>query len=328
MPDKGSEKIWHNGKLIAWEDAKIHIMSHTINYASSLFEGIRCYNTLNGSAVFRLDKHIQRLVKSCKIYRIDIPYTSDALHEAVLETIRANKMKQCYIRPIVLRGLGEFGVNPFSSPVEVFVAAWDWGKYLGPEALDNGVDVCVSSWTRMAPNTLPAMAKAAANYMNSQLVKMEAIKNGYVEGIALDPFGFVSEGSGENIFLVLDRKVYTPPLTASILSGVTRDSVITICRDLGYEVLEQSIPREMLYISDELFFTGTAAEITPIRSVDKIKIGSGVRGSVTKEIQDVFFSLIKGERLDRHSWLTPVYKAEGASQGKYARKAGSASIHI
>src|SRR5713226_3784758 len=261
MVKRPSEKIWHNGSFVDWDDAKIHVMSHTVHYGSTLFEGIRCYDTRQGPAIFRLDKHIQRLYNSCKIYRMELPFTRAELGEACLETVRVNNLKECYIRPIALRGFGEFGVNPFPSPVEVFIAVYAWGKYLGPEAIEKGVDVCVSSWARMAPNTQPAMAKAGGNYMNSQLIKMEAIKNGYVEGIALDHNGYVSEGSGENIFVVLDGKVYTPALAASVLPGITRDSVITMCQDLGLEVKEQLIPRELLYVADEVFFSGTAADI-------------------------------------------------------------------
>lgn len=314
MTNPPSEKIWHNGNLINWDEAKIHVMSHVVNYGSCLFEGIRCYDSKNGPAVFRLDKHVQRLFNSCKIYRLELPFSRYEISEAILETIRANKMRECYIRPIVLRGMGEFGVNPFSSSIEVYIVVWRWGKYLGPEALERGVDVCVSSWTRMAPNTLPALAKAAANYMNSQLVKMEAIKNGFVEGIALDQFGYVSEGSGENIFLVLDGRIHTPPLGSSILPGVTRDSVITLARRLGLEVIEQPIPRELLYMADEVFFTGTAAEITPVRSIDRIEIGTGSRGPITRMLQEEFFAIINGDKEDSFGWLTSVYKTEAVSK--------------
>ncbi len=314
MANPPSQKIWHNGRLIKWDDAKIHVMSHVVNYGSCLFEGIRCYDSKQGPAVFRLDKHVQRLFNSCKIYRLELPFSRHEISEAIQETIRANKMRECYIRPIVLRGMGEFGVNPFSSSVEVYIAVWQWGKYLGPEALERGVDVCVSSWTRMAPNTLPALAKAAANYMNSQLIKMEAIKNGFVEGIALDEFGFVSEGSGENIFLLFEGRLHTPPLSASILPGVTRDSIITLARQLGLEVVEQPIPRELLYTADEVFLTGTAAEITPVRSIDHIEIGSGSRGPITRMLQAEFFAIINGDKEDRFNWLTPVYKTEAVSK--------------
>ncbi|HEV3219617.1 MAG TPA: branched-chain amino acid transaminase [Candidatus Acidoferrales bacterium] len=301
-----TEYIWHNGKLIRWEDAKIHVLSHVVSYGSAVFEGIRCYKTRQGPALFRLKDHMHRLENSARIYRMDLPFNTAELCNAGSELIRANKMQECYLKPIALRGIGEGGVNPFPSPVEVYMACWEWGKYLGPEALEQGVDVCVSSWTRMAPNTLPAMSKAAANYMNSQLIRMEAMVNGYKEGIALDSNGTVSEGSGENIFLVMDGAVVTPPLSASVLPGITRRSVMTICADLGIPVSEQVVPREMLYVAEELFFAGTAVEITPLRSVDRIPVGNGTRGPITKRIQDEFFALVTGAKPDRHSWLTPI----------------------
>jgi branched-chain amino acid aminotransferase len=301
-----TEYIWHNGKLIRWEDAKIHVLSHVVSYGSAVFEGIRCYKTKQGPAIFRLKDHMQRLGNSARIYRMDMPFTADELCSAGAELIRANKLQECYLKPIALRGMGEGGVNPFPSPIEVYMACWEWGKYLGPEALEQSVDVCVSSWTRMAPNTLPAMSKAAANYMNSQLIRMEAMINGYKEGIALDTNGTVSEGSGENIFLVMDGAVVTPPLSASVLPGITRRSVLSLCADLGIPASEQVIPREMLYIADELFFAGTAVEITPLRSVDRIPVGGGARGPITKRIQDEFFAIVTGEKPDRHNWLTPI----------------------
>jgi branched-chain amino acid aminotransferase len=300
-----SAKIWHNGKLIDWDDAKIHVMSHVVNYGSSVFEGIRCYAPPSGPAIFRAVDHTQRLLDSARIYRIDIEYTRDELIAAMVELIQTNGVWPCYIRPIVLRGYGEVGVNPFNSPIEVYIANYAWGKYLGSD-IDQGVDVCISSWNRMAPNTLPAMAKAGANYMNSQLIKMEAIMNGYVEGIALDVNGFVSEGSGENLFLVRNGTLITAPLSNSVLSGITRDSVIRIARDIGIPLVEQQIPREMLYISDEVFFTGTAAEITAIRSVDKISVGKGTVGPITKAIQKEFFGIVTGTSPDRFNWFTPV----------------------
>jgi len=301
-----TDRIWHNGKFIPWEEARIHVLSHVVSYGSAVFEGIRCYQTRQGPAIFRLREHLQRLVDSARIYRMELPFTAEQLGEACLELVRVNKLNACYVKPIVLRGFGDAGVNPFPSPIEVFIACWEWGKYLGAEAIEKGVDVCVSSWARMAPNTLPAMSKSAANYMNSQLIRMEAIVNGYVEGIALDPSGYVSEGSGENIFLVRDGAVLTPPLANSILPGITRSSVITLCADLKIPVVEQMIPREMLYIAEEVFFCGTAAEITPIRSIDKVTIGSGARGPLTKRLQDEFFALTSGAKPDRHNWLTPV----------------------
>jgi branched-chain amino acid aminotransferase len=299
-----TEKIWHNGKLILWEDATIHVMSHVVHYGSSVFEGVRCYQLPSGPAIFRAQEHMQRLLDSAKIYRIDLDYTREELVAAMVEVVKHNNVSPCYIRPIVLRGYGEAGVNPLNSPTEVYVINYPWGKYLGVEG--EGVDVCVSSWTRLAPNTLPAMAKSGANYMNSQLIKMEAIINGYVEGIALDANGYVSEGSGENLFVVRNGVLQTAPLGNSVLPGITRDSVLQLARELGIPVLETGIPREMLYIADEVFFTGTAAEVTPIRSVDKISIGEGATGPVTKAIQKEFYAIVRGQKPDRFNWLTPV----------------------
>ena len=299
------EKIWHNGKLIAWDDATLHVMAHVVNYGSSVFEGIRCYLLPSGPAIFRAQDHMQRLLDSAKIYRIDVDFTRDDLVNAMVELIAVNKTWPCYIRPIILRGYGQIGVNPFNSPTEVYIANYAWGKYLGSDA-EQGVDVCVSSWNRMAPNTLPAMAKAGANYMNSQLIKMEAIMNGYVEGIALDVSGYVSEGSGENLFVVKKGVIYTAPLGNSVLAGITRDSVITIARDIGISVVEQMIPREMLYIADEVFFSGTAAEITPIRSIDKISVNQGVTGPITKKMIKEFYGIINGTAPDRFNWFTKV----------------------
>lgn len=313
MSLKKTEHIWHNGKLIRWEDAHIHVLSHVVSYGSSVFEGIRCYETPQGPATFRVRDHMRRLIRSGHIYRMENPYSADQLSAASHELVRANHLGSCYIRPLVIRGYGDVGVNPAGCPVEVYIAAWEWGAYLGPEALEEGVDVCVSSWTRMAPNTLPAMAKAGANYMNSQLIRMEAAANGYAEGIALDVHGNVSEGSGENIFLVQDGVVSTPPLASSVLAGITRNSIMALCEDLHIPVREQMIPREMLYIADEVFFTGTAAELTPLRSVDRIKVGSGRRGPITKHLQEEFFAIVGGSKPDRHNWLTPVASPVGAS---------------
>ncbi|HVF30539.1 MAG TPA: branched-chain amino acid transaminase [Pyrinomonadaceae bacterium] len=297
---KISPKVWRNGEIVDWGDARVHIMSHVIHYGSSVFEGIRCYNTTQGSAVFRLREHIQRLMNSAKIYRMDPAIDRDQIIDATVELIRQSGLDECYIRPIVFRGLDEekpsFGVNPFGNPIEAYIAIWQWGKYLGEEALENGIDVCVSSWTRITSNSMPAMAKAGANYMNSQLIKMEAILGGFSEGIALDDRGYVSEGSGENIFLVNNGKLITPPLGASILPGITRDSVLQIGREMGIEVLETSIQRSALYLADEVFFTGTAAEITPIRSVDRITVGGGKRGPITAKLQEEFFKIIRAER--------------------------------
>src|SRR3989442_5666402 len=299
MAIQQTEKIWHNGKLIPWDDAHIHVMSHVVNYGSSVFEGIRCYALPSGPVIFRANDHMQRLVDSAKIYRIDLDYTRDELVSGMVEVVKNNGVWPCYIRPIILRGYGEGGVNPFNSPTEVYICNYPWGKYLSNDA-EHGVDVCVSSWTRIAPNTLPAIAKSGANYMNSQLIKMEAIVNGYVEGIALDTNGYVSEGSGENIFVVRNGTLQTAPLGNSVLPGITRDSVLQIARDLNVPVVEQVIPREMLYIADEAFFTGTAAEVTPIRSVDKIKVGRGTIGPVTKMLQKEFYAIVRGEKTDRH----------------------------
>jgi branched-chain amino acid aminotransferase len=304
MAVKSYEKVWHNGKFIAWNDATVHVASHVISYASCLFEGIRCYETPHGPAIFRLKEHTDRLVNSCKIYRMELQYTREQLAQAMIELVRVNSIQHCYIRPVIFRGFGEVGVNPLKNPVEVYLLAWQWGKYLGEEALRQGVDVCISSWQRIAPNTLPAMAKAAANYMNAQLIKMEALTNGYVEGIALDASGHVSEGSGENIFVVCDGKIITPPLSSSVLPGITRNSVITLAREMGHTVEEQSIGRELLYIADEVFFTGTAAEITPLRSVDRIVVGKGEPGPITRSLQQRFLSIVQGQAEDKYGWLT------------------------
>jgi branched-chain amino acid aminotransferase len=304
---KPTEKIWRNGQLVPWEQATIHVLSHVVSYGSSVFEGIRCYHTKSGPAVFRLPEHMSRLIDSAKIYRIDpFPFTLQQLCDAAVETVRTNNLNSCYIRPIALRGYGEMGVYGGKNPVDVYIACWEWGKYLGPEALAEGVDVCVSSWNRIAPNTLPALSKAGANYMNSQLIKMEAMANGYVEGIALDQNGFVSEGSGENIFLVRGGKIITPPLGASVLPGITRDTVIKLAGKLGIPVVESIIPRELLYLADEVFFSGTAVEITPIRSIDRIRVGSGKRGPIAEALQQAFFSVTDGSAADEFGWLTPV----------------------
>jgi branched-chain amino acid aminotransferase len=301
-----TEKIWHNGKLIDWDDAQIHVISHVVSYGSAVFEGIRCYATKQGPAVFRLREHMQRLQNSAHIYRMDFPFSVDETCQAVIDLIRANKMDSAYIRPIVLRGYGEAGVNPYGCPIEVYMACWNWGRYLGDDAIKNGVDVCISSWNRSAPNTLPQMSKAAANYMNSQLIRLEAMANGYTEGIALDVNGYVSEGSGENVFVVVGGKVITPPLANCVLPGITRNTMMELCNDMGIPASEQMIPREMLYIADEVFFAGTAVEVTPIRSIDKIQIGNGARGPITKKLQDEFYALTGGAKPDRHGWLTAV----------------------
>ena len=306
MPIRESKYIWFNGEMVPWEKATVHVMTHALHYGSSVFEGIRAYETPQGAAIFRLREHIRRLFDSCRIYRMDPPFTPDQVFEACRAVVRENGLKNAYIRPLVWRGYGEMGLNPLRSPVEVMVAAMEWGAYLGAEGLEHGVDVHVSSWQRVAPNTLPAMAKAGGNYLSSQLIVMEAARNGYAEGIALDVHGWLSEGSGENLFLIRDGVIYTPPVTAALLPGITRDAVITLAQQLGYQVREQNLPREMLYLADELFFTGTAAEVTPIRSVDKLPVGSGKRGPITTAVQKAFFGLFSGETEDRWGWLTPV----------------------
>ncbi|MDO8869483.1 MAG: branched-chain amino acid transaminase [Methanobacteriaceae archaeon] len=299
-----SGKIWFNGELVDWGDAKMHVLSHVVHYGSSVFEGIRCYRNEKGSAVFRLEEHVERLFDSGKIYRMEIPFSQEEICKAILETIETNQLEECYIRPVVFRGYGELGVNPLKNPLEVVIAAWEWGSYLGQEALELGVDVGVSTWRRMAPDTLPNMAKAGANYMNSQLVKMEALENGYDEGIMLDYQGMVSEGSGENIFIIKDDIIYTPSMSSSVLKGITRDSIIKLAKSMDLNVREEQIPREMLYLADEIFLTGTAAEVTPIRSVDKITIGNGKRGLITEKLQKNFFKILKGEVNDEFGWLT------------------------
>jgi branched-chain amino acid aminotransferase len=300
----GQGKIWFDGELVDWNEAKIHVLSHVIHYGTGCFEGIRCYKTKQGPAVFRLGDHVKRLYDSCKIYRIDIPYSPDEFCDIVKETVKANNLEECYIRPLVFRGLGSMGVNPLNCPVHCMVAAWSWGKYLGEEAMSRGVSVRVSSWRRPAPDTFPTMAKACGNYLNSQLIKIEAVQDGFDEGIALDHYGFVSEGSGENIFLVRNGVIYTPPSSSSILPGVTRHCVFTLARDLGIRIHQQVIPREALYVADEVFFSGTAAEITPVSKIDNIVIGEGVRGEVTERIQSEFFRIVEGETEDRFDWLS------------------------
>lgn len=314
MAFAGTGKIWMNGKLVDWADARIHVASHVIHYGSGVFEGARCYDTKKGPAVLRLDAHMKRLLTSAKIYRMESPFTQQQLETAVLDTIRANGFKACYIRPLMYRGYNTLGVNPLPCPVDVAVMVWEWGSYLGAEALEKGVDVCVSSWNRMAPNTFPSLSKTSGNYANAALIRMEAEANGYNEGIALDTFGYVSEGSGENIFVVRDGTIYTPPLSASILPGITRDMIMQLAQDLGYRVSQENIPRELLYIADELFFVGTAVEITPIRSVDKIKVGAGRRGPITDAIQRRFQGIITGEGPDTHQWLTFVESAKASPE--------------
>ena len=322
MPFDEVKKVWMNGRLIDFADAKIHVFTHAMHYGSGLFEGIRCYNTKQGPAIFRLPEHTRRLFDSCKIYRMEIPYSAEEINSACIDLIQANGFEDCYLRPVVYRGYHSLGVFPGTCPIDVVIGAWIWGKYLGPEAIEQGVDVRVSSWNRMAPNTFPALAKATGNYMNSILIRQEAAIDGYAEGIALDVNGYVSEGSGENIFVVRDGRIFTPNLGASILGGITRASIIKIARDFGFEVVEALIPREMLYIADEVFFTGTAAEVTPIRSIDKITIGNGKRGPITERIQKEFFAYIAGDIPDRYNWLTPVYAESETRARKPALVAG------
>ena len=305
----GEGKIWFDGKLVDWADATCHVLSHVVHYGSSVFEGVRCYELPSGPAIFRLTDHMKRLFDSAKIYRMDIPYSQAELERAVVDTVRANGLQSCYIRPIVFRGLGSMGVNPLQCPVNCVIAVWEWGKYLGEEAMENGVSVRVSSWQRAAPNTFPTLAKAGGNYLNSQLIKVEALDGGFDEGIALDHYGFVSEGSGENIFLVRNGTIYTPPSSSSILPGITRHCVVTLARQLGVPIHQQVIPREALYIADEVFFSGTAAEITPVSRIDNIVIGAGRRGPVTERIQGAFFDIVEGRAADQHGWFTPVGRA-------------------
>jgi branched-chain amino acid aminotransferase len=302
----GIRWVWMNGELVEFEKATVHVLSHALHYGSGVFEGIRCYDTPDGPAVFRLQEHVRRLVNSCKIYRMPVRFSASELADAVCETIRANELGACYIRPIVYRGFGTLGVDPLRSPVDVAIGVWNWGKYLGDQAENEGVDVCVSSWPRVAPDALPAVAKATGSYLNAQLVKVEALTNGYAEGIALDASGYVSEGSGENIFLVHNGALVTPPATASLLPGITRDTVLTLARDMGIPVRETVVSRGELYLCDEMFMTGTAAEITPIRSVDRIPVGEGRPGEVTRRLLAEFRSVTGGRTEDRRGWLAPV----------------------
>ena len=307
-----TEWIWRDGEFIRWADAQVHVLSHSLQFGSSAFEGIRCYATPRGPAIFRLEDHLTRLVNSCKIYRMELRYTVDELVAACCELVERNELDACYVRPMVMRGYGAAGMVPFDSPVEVYLPCWPWGVYLGEGALEAGIDACVSSWNRMAPNTIPAMAKIAGNYLSGQLIKMEALANGFAEGIALGPDGMVSEGSGQNVFLVSGGAIVTPPFNGTLLAGITRDSVVRLAADLGIPVREQGIPREMLYAADELFLTGTASEVTPVRSVDKITVGSGKRGPITQQLQQRFLDVVRGAAPDPHGWLTYV-RAERAS---------------
>ncbi|HEY0797133.1 MAG TPA: branched-chain amino acid transaminase [Acidisarcina sp.] len=304
MTIQPTANIWHNGKLVPWDKAQLHVMSHVIHYGSAVFEGIRSYTQQGGSAIFRLPEHIQRLLDSAKIYRMPVKYSFDELCSATVDLVEANGVAPCYIRPIILRGYGEMGVNPKNAPVEVYIGNFPWGKYFKAE--HGGAHVCISTWNRLAPNTMPTLAKASANYMNSQLIRMEADVNGYDEGIGLDVNGYLSEGSGENLFLVRNGVIYTSPLANSVLAGITRDSILTIARHLGVPVIEQALPREMIYVADEVFFTGTAAEVTPILTVDRIPIADGKPGPITNQIAEEFFGILNGTKPDRYGWLTPV----------------------
>jgi branched-chain amino acid aminotransferase len=310
-----TEWIWRDGEFIPWEAATIHVMSHVVHYGSSVFEGIRCYNTPDGPAIFRLREHMRRLFDSAKVYRMDLPFGEEALTAACQDLVVKNELEECYLRPIALRGYGAAGLNPFPSPIETYIICWPWGAYLGEGALERGVDVCVSSWSRPAPNTHPALAKAGGNYLSSQLIKMEAIANGYSEGIALAPSGLVSEASGQNLFLVRDDTLLTPPLEGTLLEGITRDCILTLARDLGIPIKEQPVPRELLYLADEVFFTGTAAEVTPIRSIDKIVIGAGKAGPITRILQERLLDVAHGRHPDPYGWLTPVQQRKEAAVG-------------
>lgn len=313
-----TEWIWHDGEFIRWEDARIHVLSHSLQFGSAPFEGVRCYDTPNGPAIFRLEDHLRRLLGSCKIYRIDLEYSLEQLRTACCELVERNKLDACYLRPTVIRGYGAAGMVPFASPIEVYLACWPWGAYLGEDALTKGVDVCVSSWNRVAPNTLPSMAKMAGNYLSGMLVKMEALADGYAEAIALDAEGRVSEGSGQNVFVVHRGTLHTAPINGTLLHGITRDTVLTLAQDAGIPVREAPLPRELLYLADELFFCGTAVEITPVRSVDKIKVGRGQPGPVTLELQRRFLDLVHGRVPDPHGWLAYV---RGVPERGFARKA-------
>jgi branched-chain amino acid aminotransferase len=304
--------IWRDGEFVRWADAQVHVLSHSLQFGSAAFEGIRCYATPQGPAIFRLEEHLQRLALSCRIYRMELRYTVDELVAACCELVERNELDACYIRPMVMRGYGAAGMVPHDSPVEVYLPCWPWGAYLGEGALEQGVDACVPSWQRVAPNTIPAMAKVAGNYLSGQLIKMEALANGFAEGIALGADGMVSEGSGQNVFVVSRGALYTPPVNGAILAGITRDSIVTIAGESGIPVREMALPREMLYAADEVFLTGTASEVTPVRSVDRIAVGNGRRGPITTQIQAKFLDIVRGAAPDTHGWLTHV-RAERAS---------------
>ena len=320
MAFPGTGKIWMNGKIVDWADATIHVASHIVHYGSGVFEGARCYDTVKGPACFRLDAHMRRLFDSARIYRMDSPYDQQTLTDAIVELIQVNNFRACYIRPLIYRGYDSLGVNPLPCPVDVALMVWEWPAYFTKEAIEEGIDVKIATWARNAPNTTPTMAKSVANYANAQLIKMEAIADGYAEGIALDTSGNLSEGSGQNVFVVRDGIIFTPPIGNSVLSGITRDSVITLAKDLGFEVREQTLPREMLYIADEVFFVGTAVEVTPIKSVDRLTIGRGRRGPITEALQQRFFQIVKGDAPDLHGWLQPVQMPAASGAGTAAGK--------
>jgi branched-chain amino acid aminotransferase len=307
--------IWRDGEFIRWDEANVHVLSHSMQYGSAAFEGVRCYSTPRGPAIFRLEAHLQRLLVSTRIYRMDVTYSIDDLVAACCQLVERNGLEECYLRPMVLRGYGASSMVPFDSPVHVYLPCWPWGAYLGDGALENGVDACIASWQRVAPNTIPAIAKIAGNYLSGQLIKMEALANGFAEAIALGTDGLVSEGSGQNTFIVAKGTVITPPVNGTLLAGITRESVLAIATDLGLPVREQPIPREMLYASDEVFLTGTASEVTPVRSVDRITIGSGRRGPITEQIQRRYLDVVHGRVADRHGWLTHVRAGVGAAAG-------------
>ncbi len=296
--------IWRDGAFINWNDAQLHLLSHSVQFGSAIFEGVRCYDTPRGPAIFRLREHLKRMFNSCKIYRMPVEYSIDELIEASRELVRRNDVGACYLRPMVLRGYGAAGMVPFDSPVEVYLPCWKWGTYLGAGALENGVNACVSTWHRVAPNTIPAMAKIAGNYLGGQLIKMEALANGFDEAIALGTDGMVSEGSGQNVFAVDDGVLYTPPIDGTLLPGITRNTVLALAEELGLQVMVQPMAREVLYTCDELFVCGTASEITPVRSVDKLPVGDGTPGPITRQLQSLYLDVVNGRVEDTRGWLT------------------------
>ena len=312
MAFPGTGKIWMNGSMVDWKDATIHVASHALHYGTGVFEGLRAYDSRTGTNVFRLEPHLRRMMDSCRVYRMEPKWSQQELEQAVIDTVRINGFKSCYIRPLIWRGYDSLTLNPMPCPVEAAVVVWEWSQMMGADALDKGINVGVSSWTRLAPNTLPALAKGTANYANSALIKMQAALDGYDDAVALDESGLLSEGSGQNLFLVRDGVIFTPSLASSVLQGITRESVLTIARDLGYEVREVAIPREFIYLADEAFFCGTAVEVTPIRAFDKITVGAGKKGPVTDAIQKRFFEIIRGDSPDTHGWLTAVGSPVGA----------------